>query len=101
MCATKSKLKTETLPSYYACMMAIYHPPSSLSTHGFSMGTGMSGSSTSVWTVSAWVGDAIVAWVSGVVIGVAEPAVTGVGGIPVTCLHLVLCLLPARALKHW
>ena len=65
------------------------------------MGMGVSGSDTLIWTVSAGVGDAIVAWASGAVIGVAEPEVTGIGGILVTCLLLVLCLLPMRALKHW
>ena len=40
------------------------------------------------------------AWPSVAVTRVAVPIVTGVVGMPVTCLLLVLCLLPIRAQKH-
>ena len=62
------------------------------------MGTGIGSSGTDlIWAVSTWVGDAVVACVSSVVTGVAEPEVTGIGGMPITCLLLVLCILSVRA----
>ena len=105
MWASESKLQTETLLSFCTCMVVIYDPPSWLPTLGCCMGTsalgtGISGSSEDwIWAVSTWVGDAVVAWASGVVTGVAEPEVTGVGVMLVTCLLLVLCLLPVRTQK--
>ena len=60
------------------------------------MGTGNVGSRTaSTHTGSVWA-----AWASVAVTGVDEPIVTGVGGMQVTYLLLVLCLLPVRAQKH-
>ena len=64
------------------------------------MDTGPGGfSMDSIWVVSVWVSGIIVVWASGPEAGVAEPEVTGIGGMPVTCVLLVLHLLLVRMLK--
>ena len=75
-----------------------------------SIGSSISSSSASAdWIVLPCTGSDVVTGtsgaligvtgLSGAVIGVVAPVVTGVGDIPVTCLLLVLCLLPVKALK--
>ena len=64
------------------------------------MGMGISDSSADlIWVVSTWVSSAVVGWTSSAVTGVVEPYITGIGSIHVTCLLLVLCLLPMRDQK--
>ena len=59
-------------------------------------GTGIIGSGMAL----NGIGGIVVAWTSVTMTGVAVPIVTGVGGMAVTCLLLVLCLLPIRTQKH-
>ena len=76
-------------------------PPNWLSTMGGSMGiTVTSTCIVSSSTASTGIGSIGVALPSIAVTGVAVPTVIGVGGMLVTCLLLVLCLLSVRLQKH-
>ena len=59
-------------------------------------GTGIS----SFGMASTGICSIVVSWASVTVTGVAIPMVTGVGGMLVTCLLLILCLEPVRAQKN-
>ena len=51
-------------------------------------------------SVSTGAGDMVTAGTPVPSVGMVIPIITGIGGIPVTCLLLVLCLVPVRAQKH-
>ena len=75
------------LPLLCICVFVIYDPPSWLSTIGSCMGTSATGTGISDSSaVSTKTGSTVMVWASAVVAGVANPMVTGVGGILGTCL---------------